>query len=1207
MSNHLTPNGGRSLRRAGLTLALAVGAVSAVQAQTEPPSGACVAPVQWTTTNYGVGTCAACHGGTGNPPAIAASTGAGSTTLGLFESWLGTSPPDNDATRLSRLRTRITGVNASMTGLAGAADADAQAVVNYLTCVRDLRVDTGSLTLTPAAAINQARTATFVIENPRSESVAFTTTVAANTQDFPQSGLSSTCGGTVPAGTPGTPGSCTVTVTFKPQPGTPTTRTGTLAVAFLTPVSAVLPHSRSITLTGTVLPPVYQFTAAAGPFSARLNRSADLLVGTLKNTGNASLAVSSITRASGSTAFTQSPADTARPLACSSTPLLDGNASCEVWLRFTPTAANLTTAPDTYAATFTVAHNAAGSPGSVSVTATGPQPLISPTTLSLLFGDVQSGVATPKTAQFSGVGTMPLTFTADPKLPGALSGTNPADFSVGTSCNSGVNATLASGSPCTVTVTFTPPLNAPVNVERSATLTINTDADNNAGALAITLRGTPVALPSPTVTFPTSAFASTAIGFATTTTATVTLNNPRTRAVNYAVTSTRAADFAVVGGTCPGTAGQVAGGGGSCTLLYRFQPAAPSPGDTDDRSTTLTVSFTGTGGDANPAAQSGTLSGRAVLPLTLSTAVLSPSSIVNTATTATLLLTNNTPSPLTPTGLPVTGAALADYSVDAASACRAGLAINASQSCALTLRFLPTLEGLRAASLGIEHAAYGSPQAVALQGTGQPVPQGEAAFSAQALNFGDQQRGSTSSALTVSLTNTGTAPLTVSALTLGGAHFADFSRSGSCVIGSPLAIGARCEMLLQFTPAQLGARNATLRVQSNARVNADVTIALSGNGIPVPVPVVGLSPLPLNFGDQAVGGLYPTRNLQLKNTGTADLLLASVTVQGAGFSLVPGSSCGTTLAAGATCDIPVAFGASSAGADYSGTVTLASNAADSPHSAQLVGKGALAAAPVLAWEPASATLNFGEVAVGTASAPQPLTLANRGPGGVKLTLLNAVGLDRANFGHVDGADACQIGVVLFEGTTCRVYVVFAPVQSGVKQVALQLAAGNSLPPALTLQGTGIGGPTAAMSTSVDALSFGTLAAGSRSAPQSITITSSGAALRMTALRVTGPFALSGGSCPALPFDLPADSACSVDITYQPQAEGASTGLLLIGEDSDPAQRKLQLSGTARKVDALSGGGCTIVNRPTLTDPTLWLLALGAALALWRRESARRRR
>jgi hypothetical protein len=110
-----------------------------------------------------------------------------------------------------------------------------------------------------------------------------------------------------------------------------------------------------------------------------------------------------------------------------------------------------------------------------------------------------------------------------------------------------------------------------------------------------------------------------------------------------------------------------------------------------------------------------------------------------------------------------------------------------------------------------------------LTGNGTQPAAAVASLSPSSLSFGDQQVGTHSAPRTVTLTNTGTLGMSISAITTT----ADFSRTTTCP--ASLAAGASCTIDVTFSPTAVGTRTSTLTVTSDA-VNSPTTTALSGNG-----------------------------------------------------------------------------------------------------------------------------------------------------------------------------------------------------------------------------------------------------------------------------------------------------------------------------------------------------------------------------------------
>ncbi len=1123
-------------------------------------------------------TCSGCHG---TPPSIATSVAdnSGSFVLGLGEAWMSSA---------SALRTRVQAAGASQ-GVAAMQNitvGEADDVYAYFLQLRDGAVSAFSPSFgSTAVSTTSTDSFSFTISNYREDALTYSLgTSGGNAAEFAVQSHSATgtgcSAGNVPAATTTAPATCTVNVTLAFTPLGAGLRSTTFTVNTVSP-SNPQPSDRSVVVQGTgfVPTPIFQISTTSLSFSTKVGTTTtDAL--TISNSG-AATANLQITGLSFPTGYS-------RASGCNTGDSLAPGGSCVLTITFAPLTAGAVDG------TLSITHNASGSPQAVSLTGTGTVPTLALSGNALDFGNSQTGVPKALPAiTLSNTGAAELVFSAVPGAAGSISGAAAGDFSFSTTCG----ATLAAGANCSLTGTFQPTAEG----SRTATLTISSDASN--GAQAIALAGTGVALPEPVVTFPALAFPDTVIGETGAQTRQLTISNSRTRDITYSVAETD--DFKIDAESCatrtvPGDSG---GGAGSCTITWRFQPVLGS--GEGNRQATLTVSFAGTSGDPAPSDASGQLSGRALLPISLSASTVTATAVVGTPTSSSVIVTNRSAGAVTLSALAFSGAQASDYALVAgAGRCSAGNVLAAGSNCTLEIRFDPPAAGTRNAVLTLTHGAPGSPQTVTITGTATPAPQGRIALSALSLAFPDTQLGATAQQ-TITVRNTGNLALNFSAFALSGAAAAEFQRSGTCSVGTALAINAQCSLIVSFAPTVLGARSASLTIQSDAS-NGPATIALAGTGVPVPAPQVSLTPASVDFGTQTIGGIFPARTVRLDNTGTADLVTSAITVQGTAFG-VDASACPATIAAGAGCDLAVSFAPTSAGTDLTGTLQVTSNAAGSPHSVALRGRGSLAAVPVLVWQPALSTLDFGEVTTGTVSAAQSATLQNQGPGGVTLTLLNAVGTGAASFSVAGGT--CQAGQTLFEGQSCRVDVSFAPARAGARTATVQVASSGSAPPTLTLRGTGLGGPAPTLTLSLDTLAFDATRVGDESLPGELTLRSTGSgALRITGMAVSGPFRVAPKSCPGVPFTLPAGGECTLSVIFLPDGEGERTGTLRIDADADPASVEVALSGRGEaKADLSSGGGCSLARGDTLVDPTLWALVLLAAAVLLARRRARRGR
>jgi Protein of unknown function (DUF1573)/Abnormal spindle-like microcephaly-assoc'd, ASPM-SPD-2-Hydin/Beta-propeller repeat len=97
-------------------------------------------------------------------------------------------------------------------------------------------------------------------------------------------------------------------------------------------------------------------------------------------------------------------------------------------------------------------------------------------------------------------------------------------------------------------------------------------------------------------------------------------------------------------------------------------------------------------------------------------------------------------------------------------------------------------------------------------------------LSASSLDFGNLAQGAMSTAQTVTLTNSGTAPLTITGIATSG----NFSSTNTC--GASVAVNAMCSIAVVFKPSGTGQSTGSLTINDNAANNPQ-TVSLSGTGI----------------------------------------------------------------------------------------------------------------------------------------------------------------------------------------------------------------------------------------------------------------------------------------------------------------------------------------------------------------------------------------
>jgi hypothetical protein len=241
--------------------------------------------------------------------------------------------------------------------------------------------------------------------------------------------------------------------------------------------------------------------------------------------------------------------------------------------------------------------------------------------------------------------------------------------------------------------------------------------------------------------------------------------------------------------------------------------------------------------------------------VTLGTPSAFPSTTVGVASTAqSITLTNSGNASLSITGVSITGANASSFS----ETTTCGNLLSAGNSCAIVVTFTPSTAGALTAAISVADDASGSPQTAALSGTGTLGSVPQAVFSPATLSFPSTTVGATSTAQTVTLSNPGTAPLSISGITITGANHVDFTESNTC--GNSVVAGGTCTISVVFSPAATGSLAASVSVSDNA-TGSPQTVALTGTATAVPVSQAVLSPISLTF---------PTTNNRFCGSGAND-------------------------------------------------------------------------------------------------------------------------------------------------------------------------------------------------------------------------------------------------------------------------------------------------------------------------------------------------
>ena len=410
------------------------------------------------------------------------------------------------------------------------------------------------------------------------------------------------------------------------------------------------------------------------------------------------------------------------------------------------------------------------------------------------------------------------------------------------------------------------------------------------------------------------------------------------------------------------------------------------------------------------------------------------------------------------------------------------------------------------------------------------------------LQFSAQAVGSISNAQSVTLNNTGTGPLTISAVTASG----NYGETDTCA-GTVVQAGGSCTIRVTFNPTTVGTIAGAITITDSAGTSPQV-IGLSGMG----VTAITVSPSLLNFGNVNVGTTSVARTMTVTNNTGASVTL---TLSASGEYAVSGNGsapCGSSLGAGSQCTAGVTFSPLVNGTTR-GAVTVTSNPGFSPQVESLSGVGANGTAGPLTLTPVNVV--FSNVVAGTTSTAKTVTVTNSSIGTVTINGTSVSG----DYGLVATTTPC--GGALAAGAKCTLGVTFSPTGAGTIYGSILItdnaAIGNQV---VSLSSTSVW-PAAVSPTS---LTFAARAVGTISGPQIVTLSNNrSTALSLTSLIASGDYLVTVAGASPCGSSVPALGQCTIGVEFSPTQAGNIPGALTINYSAFNSPLVLSLSGTGQ--------------------------------------------
>ena len=190
-----------------------------------------------------------------------------------------------------------------------------------------------------------------------------------------------------------------------------------------------------------------------------------------------------------------------------------------------------------------------------------------------------------------------------------------------------------------------------------------------------------------------------------------------------------------------------------------------------------------------------------------------------TSRTESFWVRNKDKSPVRIAHIELQGANEGVFAVD--HNCQSSLAVGAE--CRINVKFEPTSDGEKSAELRI---VSGDKSLRTRKVTGMGV-QAEYSVSPNSVAFGKVKRNGTTKAQTVTIRNTGSVALPITATSLSGPNEHQFAQSNDCP--AELAMGKSCTSTILFKPTAEGHKTAMLTVWAKGGAK-EQTVSVSGNG-----------------------------------------------------------------------------------------------------------------------------------------------------------------------------------------------------------------------------------------------------------------------------------------------------------------------------------------------------------------------------------------
>ncbi|WP_395052633.1 choice-of-anchor D domain-containing protein [Flavobacterium sp.] len=455
------------------------------------------------------------------------------------------------------------------------------------------------------------------------------------------------------------------------------------------------------------------------------------------------------------------------------------------------------------------------------------------------------------------------------------------------------------------------------------------------------------------------------------------------------------------------------------------------------------------------------------------------SSAIGVAVTRTFTIQNTGTATLNIGAISFSGTNVSEFTVTSLPAST----VLSGSSTTFIVSFNPTASGVRTATLSIvNNDSNENPYDFAIQGTGI---ESEINIQGNAINIIDgdttpittdwtdfgSSNVNTATTRTYTIQNTGTAALSIGAITFSGLNATDFTIT---TLPTPsVAVNSSTTFVVSFNPSALGIRTASISIVNNDANENPYNFTIQGNGILPEINIQGNAITILDgdstpsitdlsdFGSSNIG-TATTKTFTIQNLGTADLTIGAITFLGtnaAEFTItnIPN----TTVIAGGTTTFTVSFNPSSLGLRTATISIVTNDANENPYNFSIQGTGNTPEINVLGnsisitnGDLTPTTIDFtdlGSTNVGT-TISQTFTIQNIGNSSLTIGALSFSGINASDF-----TISTLPSSLILAGATTTFTVAFNPSLNVIRTATLNII-NNDLdenPYSFSIQGLGI--------------------------------------------------------------------------------------------------------------------------------------------------------